>query len=67
MAVGLGVGLLVLGLILVTGAVDVDVAGVQEGTVGWILVFVGILAIVVSVVVVRQRRTTETRVDRRVE
>jgi protein-S-isoprenylcysteine O-methyltransferase Ste14 len=67
-----GITLLVVGLILVTGAVDVP-DGVNDvvatDTVGWICVVVGALALVLAVLLTRQRsRSTrvveEQRYDR---
>lgn len=67
MIIGVGIVLLVVGLILVTGAVDLpaswssDIAG---DTLGWILIAVGALAIVLGLVVNHQR-TRVTRVESR--
>ena len=55
MAIGLGIVLLVLGLVLVLDAVNVDVPAIDEPTLGWILLLVGILAVVISLVVTHQR------------
>jgi protein-S-isoprenylcysteine O-methyltransferase Ste14 len=72
MGIGVGITLLVVGLILVTGAVDVP-DGVNDvvatDTVGWICVVVGALALVLAVLLTRQRsRSTrvveEQRYDR---
>jgi protein-S-isoprenylcysteine O-methyltransferase Ste14 len=64
MGIGVGITLLVVGLILVTGAVDVP-DGVNDvvatDTVGWICVVVGALALVLAVLLTRQR-SRSTRV-----
>lgn len=65
MGIGLGVVLLVLGLILVTGVVEVGVAFVDEGGLGWILVFAGVLAIILALVMNRQRNRTKHTVEER--
>lgn len=58
MGIGVGIVLLVVGLILVTGAVDVP-DGVNDviatDTVGWICVAVGALSLVLAVVLTQQR------------
>jgi uncharacterized membrane protein HdeD (DUF308 family) len=65
MGIGLGVVLLVLGLILVTGVVEVGVAFVDEGGLGWILLFAGALAIVLALVMNRQRNRSKHTVEER--
>lgn len=64
MAIGLGILLIVLGLIFVLDAITVDIPGVEEPTLGWILLLVGILGIVISLVV-NQQRTRSTHVEER--
>lgn len=70
MGIGLGIALLVIGLILVTGAVDLPASvedAVATETVGWICLVVGALAIALALVMNQQRsRTThvEERRDR---
>lgn len=61
MVIGLGIILIILGLILVLDVVTLDIANVQDGTLGGILLVAGILAIVVSLVV-NQQRTRSTHV-----
>ncbi|MDQ4051128.1 MAG: DUF6458 family protein [Actinomycetota bacterium] len=60
MGIGIGIVLLVLGLILVTGAVDlpaeIDEAIASE-TLGWIFLLVGVLAIVLALAIFRPRTT----------
>lgn len=67
MGIGLGIVLLVIGLILVTGAVDLPQSlddAIASNTVGWICVVVGALAIVLALVMNRQRGRT-THVEER--
>jgi hypothetical protein len=69
MGIGVGIALLVVGLILVTGAVDVP-DGVNDviatDTVGWICLVVGALSLVLAVVLTQQRsRSTHVVEERR--
>ena len=67
MGIGAGIILLVIGLILVTGAVDLPQAvddAVASNTVGWICVLVGALALVLALVV-NQQRSRRTVVEER--
>jgi len=61
MVIGLGIVLIVLGLIFALDVINIDTSAVDTGTLGWILLIAGILAIVVSLVV-NQQRTRSTRV-----
>jgi len=69
MIIGVGIVLLVVGLILVTGAVDLPAswdAHISGDTLGWILVAVGALAILLGLIVNHQRtRAATTRIERR--
>lgn len=69
MGIGIGIVLLVLGLILVTGAVDLPASiddAIAGDTLGWILLIVGALAIVLALVMNQQRsRSTSTYVEER--
>ena len=61
MGIGIGILLLVIGLILVTGAVDLpqsinDV--VETETVGWIFVVVGALALVLALATMMRSRSS---------
>ena len=58
MGIGLGVVLLLIGLILVLDVVNVGTAFIDEGGLGWILIVVGILAIVLALVMNAQRGRT---------
>ena len=61
MVIGLGIVLIVAGLILVLDVVNLDTTAVDTGTLGWILLVAGGLAIVISLVV-NQQRTRSTHV-----
>lgn len=70
MGIGLGVVLLLIGLIFATGAINLPEsldAVVAGGTLGWILIAVGILAIVLALVMNKQRRSTHVVEERRVD
>jgi hypothetical protein len=70
MGIGIGIVLLVVGLILVTGAVNLPDAidqNVATDTVGWICVVVGALALVLALVVNQQRSRTTHVEERRYE
>ncbi|HEX2893525.1 MAG TPA: DUF6458 family protein [Marmoricola sp.] len=68
MGIGLGIVLLVIGLILVSGVVNFDLSYVNDNGLGWILVLVGALAIVLALVINAQRsRVHSTRVERHIE
>ena len=67
MAIGLGVVLIVLGLILLLDVVNFDTTAVDTGTLGWILLVAGILAIVISLVVNQQRSRTTVVEERRTD
>ncbi|MGI8433701.1 MAG: DUF6458 family protein [Nocardioidaceae bacterium] len=65
MGIGLGVVLLILGLILVLDVVHFDVSFVDDQALGWILLIVGILAIVLALVMNAQRSRTKHVEERR--
>jgi len=68
MGIGLGIVLLVIGLILVSGVVNFDLNFIDDNGLGWILVVVGALAIVLALVMNAQRsRVHSTRVERHIE
>lgn len=66
MGIGLGIVLLVIGLILVSGVVNVDLNFIDDNGLGWILLIVGALAIVLALILNAQRTRT-THVERRIE
>ena len=71
MGIGLGIVLLLLGLILALGVIDLPASMddvVATSTLGWILIIVGILAIVLALAMNAQRsRSTRVVEDRRVD
>lgn len=70
MGIGLGIVLLLLGLILVLDVVNLPHSIDQHlaaGTLGWILVVIGALAIVLALVMNAQRGTTRHVEERRIE
>jgi hypothetical protein len=64
MGVGVGVVLLVVGAILYW-AVEVDIPGVSDNTLGIILMVVGVIAIVLALVMNQQRSRTKIVEERR--
>ncbi|NYJ01800.1 uncharacterized membrane protein HdeD (DUF308 family) [Nocardioides thalensis] len=62
MAIGSGIVLIVLGLILVLDVINIDTSVVDTATLGWILLIAGIVAIVISLIV-NQQRTRSTVVS----
>ena len=68
MVIGLGIVLIVLGLVFALDVINVDTSAVDTGTLGWILLLAGVVAIIVSLVVNQQRsRSTRVIEDRRGE
>ena len=66
MGLGIGIVLIVIGLIFVTGVINVDIGVIEESTLGWILLGAGVLAIVLGLVM-NQQRTRTTHVEERRE
>ena len=66
MGLGLGIFLLVVGLILVTGVIEYDINFIEDTTLGWILLLAGVLAIVLALVMNQQRSRTKHVEERRV-
>jgi len=67
MGLGLGIFLIVLGLILVTGVINYDINFIQDTTLGWILLAAGVLAIVLGLIMNQQRSRTKHVEERRVD
>lgn len=65
MGIGVGIVLLVLGLILVLNVVSFDIGFVDDMALGWIFLIVGILAIVLALVMNKQRSETRHVEERR--
>jgi fumarate reductase subunit D len=66
MGIGLGVVLLLVGLVLAFGAIDLPASidkAVDGSTLGWILIIVGALAIVLALVMNAQRTRHSTVVE----
>jgi uncharacterized membrane protein HdeD (DUF308 family) len=59
MGIGLGIVFVVIGLVLVLNVVQFDVGFIDEVTLGWILLIVGILAIILALVMNQQRSRTK--------
>ena len=64
MGIGVGIVLLVVGLILVLDVIP-DIPGIDDATLGWILVVVGVLAIILALVMNQQRSRTKHVEERR--
>jgi hypothetical protein len=68
MGIGLGVLLLLIGLILVSGVTNFNIGSVDDHGLGWILIIVGVLAILLALVMNAQRtRSTHVVEERRVD
>ena len=68
MGFGVGIVLLVLGAILVTGAVDLPASVddvIATTTVGWILILAGTLGIVLGLIATTRSRRSHTVVEER--
>jgi uncharacterized membrane protein HdeD (DUF308 family) len=65
MGIGLGIVFVVIGLILVLGVVQFDISLVDDVALGWILLLVGILAIILALVMNSQRSRTKHVEERR--
>ncbi len=65
MGIGLGIVLLVIGLILALDVIHLDLSFVDAQSLGWILVVVGILALVLALVMNQQRSRTKHIEERR--
>ncbi|MBA2531465.1 MAG: hypothetical protein H0V23_05070 [Nocardioidaceae bacterium] len=66
MGIGIGIFLIAVGAIIVF-AVDVDIPGVENFSLGWILIACGLLAIILALVMNQQRAHTShtSRVEER--
>jgi tellurite resistance protein TehA-like permease len=65
MGIGVGIVLLLIGLVLVTGVLNVNLGSVDEHGLGWIFIIVGALAIILALVLNAQRQRRTTVVDDR--
>jgi hypothetical protein len=67
MGIGIGIVLLVIGLVLVTGAVDLPQSlddAIAGDALGWIFIVVGALSLILALVI-NQQRTRTTHVEER--
>lgn len=66
MSIGLGIFLIAVGAIMVF-ALDVDIPGVEDFSLGWILMALGLVAVVLSLIMHQQRANTShtSRVEER--
>ena len=64
MGIGVGIVLLVVGLILVLNVIP-DIPGIDDVTLGWILVVVGVLAIILALLMNQQRSRPKHVEERR--
>ena len=67
MGLGLGIFLIVLGLILVSGVINYDISFIEDTTLGWILLAAGVLSIVLGLIMNQQRSRTKHVEERRVD
>jgi uncharacterized membrane protein HdeD (DUF308 family) len=65
MGIGTGIVLVVLGLILVLGVVNVDISFIDDAALGWILLLAGVAAIALTLVMNSQRSRTRHVEERR--
>jgi type II secretory pathway pseudopilin PulG len=68
MGIGLGIVLLLVGLVLAFGAVNLPASmdnSIDGNTLGWILIVVGVLALVLALVMNNQRTRRATVVEER--
>lgn len=68
MGIGLGVVLLLLGLIFALGVIDLPASVddvIATSTLGWILIIVGVLAIILALIMNAQRSRTRHVVEER--
>ena len=64
MGLGIGIALIVIGLVLVTGVINFDTDLIDQTGLGWILLAAGILAIVLGLVM-NYQRTRSTHIEER--
>ncbi len=67
MGLGLGIFLIVVGLILVSGVINADTNLIDLGTLGWILLGAGVLAVALGLLMNHQRSRTAHVEERRVQ
>jgi hypothetical protein len=67
MGIGLGIVLILLGLIFVSGVIQYDINFIEDQTLGWILLIVGVLAVVLALVMNQQRRQSRHVEERHID
>ena len=67
MGLGLGIVLIILGLVFVTGVIQYYIDFVEDTTLGWILLLAGILAIILGLVMNQQRSRSKHVEERRID
>ena len=65
MSIGFGIGMLLVGLVLVLGVVNVDIPYVEDYQLGVILIILGILGIVLTMIAWNRGRSTRVVEERR--
>lgn len=67
MGLGLGVVLIVLGLVFLTGVIQYDINFIEDTTLGWILLIAGVLTIVLGLIMNQQRSRSKHIEERRID
>lgn len=67
MGLGIGIFLIVLGLIFVSGVINYDINFIEDVTLGWIFLAAGILAVVLGFLMNQQRTRTKHVEERRID
>lgn len=65
MGIGFGIGMLLVGLVLVLGVVNVDIPYVEDYQLGMILIILGILGIVLTMIAWNRARSARVVEERR--
>jgi uncharacterized membrane protein YidH (DUF202 family) len=67
MGIGFGIGMLLVGLVLVMGVVNVDIPYVEDYQLGVILIILGILGIVLTMIAWNRARSARVVEERRID
>lgn len=67
MGIGLGIVLIVVGLVLALNVLSFDIGFVRDDALGWILVLVGVVAVVLPLIMNAQRSRTHHVEERHVD
>lgn len=65
MGIGIGIVLVIIGLVLLFNVIQYDIPNVNDHALGWILLAIGLLAIVLALVMNAQRTRTKHIEERR--